>query len=35
MRLVPGKGAFVAEISLEDVKEIYEIRVQLEPLAAR
>jgi DNA-binding GntR family transcriptional regulator len=35
VRLVPGKGAFVAEISLEDVKEIYEIRAQLEPLAAR
>ncbi|QVL36064.1 GntR family transcriptional regulator [Aminirod propionatiphilus] len=35
VRLVPGKGAFVAEISLEDVKEIYEIRVHLEPLAAR
>ena len=35
VRMVPGKGAFVAGISMEDVKEIYDIRILLEPLAAR
>ncbi len=31
----PGKGAFVSEIRLKDVKEIYELRKVLEPLAAK
>lgn len=35
VRLVPGKGAFVAGISIEDLKEVYDIRILLEPLAAR
>lgn len=34
VRIVPAKGAFVSEISLEDVKEIYDIRKLLEPFAA-
>ncbi|MDR1651276.1 MAG: GntR family transcriptional regulator [Synergistaceae bacterium] len=33
--LVPGKGAFVAEITLESIREIYEVRRLLEPYAAR
>ncbi len=32
--IVPTKGAFVSEISLEDVKEIYDIRKLLEPFAS-
>ncbi|EFQ22647.1 transcriptional regulator, GntR family [Aminomonas paucivorans DSM 12260] len=35
VKSVPGKGAFVAEVSREDVVEIYELRLLLEPLAAR
>jgi DNA-binding GntR family transcriptional regulator len=35
IRTVPGKGAFVTGISMEDMKEIYDIRILLEPLAAR
>lgn len=34
VRIVPTKGAFVSEISMEDVKEIYDIRKLLEPFAA-
>ncbi len=32
--IVPRKGAFVSEISLKDIKEVYEIRAALESLAA-
>ncbi|MDR3254309.1 MAG: GntR family transcriptional regulator [Synergistaceae bacterium] len=35
VNLIPGKGAFVSAISVEDVKEIYEVRKLLEPFAAR
>ena len=34
LQIVPGKGAFVSQVSLEDVKEINELRKALEPLAA-
>ncbi|MFA0888420.1 MAG: GntR family transcriptional regulator [Synergistales bacterium] len=34
VRIVPAKGAFVSEVSLEDLKEIYDIRKLLEPFAA-
>lgn len=34
VRVVPGKGAFVVEVSLEDFKEINDLRCCLEPLAA-
>lgn len=34
VRVVPGKGAFVTEISLEDFKEINDLWGCLEPLAA-
>ncbi|MDR2529370.1 MAG: GntR family transcriptional regulator [Synergistaceae bacterium] len=33
--LVPGKGAFISSVSMEVVREIYEIRRLLEPYAAR
>jgi DNA-binding GntR family transcriptional regulator len=33
--LVPGKGAFVSSTTIDDVREIYEIRRLLEPYAAR
>lgn len=32
--IVPGRGAFVSELSLEDAKEIYDIRRLLDPFAA-
>ena len=32
--ITPLKGAFVADVSLEDLREIYEIRKLLEPFAA-
>ncbi len=35
VRVVEGKGAFVASYTLEDMIEIYEVREGLEPLAAR
>jgi DNA-binding GntR family transcriptional regulator len=35
VRVVEGKGAFVADYSLEDMIEIYQMREGLEPLAAR
>ena len=35
VRVVEGKGAFVASYSIEDMIEIYHIREGLEPLAAR
>jgi DNA-binding GntR family transcriptional regulator len=34
VKIIPQKGAFVSEISLEDLKEIYDIRKLLEPFAA-
>lgn len=34
VKIIPSKGAFVSEISLEDIREIYEIRKLLEPFAA-
>lgn len=34
VKIIPQKGAFVSEISLEDLKEIYDIRKFLEPFAA-
>ena len=34
VKIVPSKGAFVSEISMEDVHEICEIRKLLEPFAA-
>jgi DNA-binding GntR family transcriptional regulator len=34
VNLIPKKGAFVAEVSVEDVKEIFDIRKLLEPFAA-
>jgi DNA-binding GntR family transcriptional regulator len=35
VRIVEGKGAFVAEYSVEDVIEIYQVREGLEPIAAQ
>lgn len=35
VRVIEGKGAFVAACSLEDMIEIYQVREGLEPLAAR
>ncbi len=35
VRIVEGKGAFVASYTIEDVIEIYQVRIGLEPLAAR
>jgi DNA-binding GntR family transcriptional regulator len=35
VRIVEGKGAFVAHYSIEDVIEIYQVRQGLEPIAAR
>jgi len=35
VRIVEGKGAFVASYTIEDMIEIYEMREGLEPLAAR
>jgi len=34
VKIIPQKGAFVSKISLEDLKEIYDIRKLLEPFAA-
>ena len=34
VKIIPRKGAFVSEISIEDLKEIYDIRKLLEPFAA-
>ena len=34
IKIISNKGAFVSEISIEDIKEIYEIRKLLEPFAA-
>lgn len=34
IKIISNKGAFVSEISVEDIKEIYEIRKLLEPFAA-
>lgn len=35
VKLVPGRGAFVAEISIPDVAELFQMREALEPFAAR
>jgi len=35
VRSAPNRGAFVAELSLQDIMEIYQIREQLEGVAAR
>lgn len=35
VEMVPGKGAFVAEIHLPDIIELFQLREALEPLAAR
>ena len=35
VRVIEGKGAFVASYSLDDMIEIYQVREGLEPLAAR
>ena len=35
VRIIEGKGAFVASYTVEDVIEIYQVRIGLEPLAAR
>jgi DNA-binding GntR family transcriptional regulator len=35
VRIVEGKGAFVASYTIEDMVEIYQVRIALEPLAAR
>lgn len=34
VKIIPHKGAFVSEVSFEDLKEIYDIRKLLEPFAA-
>jgi DNA-binding GntR family transcriptional regulator len=35
IRTVPGRGAFVSELTPHDIREIYEVREQLEGFAAR
>src|SRR3546814_8727311 len=35
VEVVQGKGAFVVSYSIEDLVEIYDVRVGLEPVAAR
>lgn len=35
VRVIEGKGAFVASLSVEDIIEIYNVREGLEPVAAR
>jgi DNA-binding GntR family transcriptional regulator len=35
VRMIEGKGAFVASLSVEDIIEIYNVREGLEPVAAR
>ena len=35
VRIVGGKGAFVADYTIEDIIEIYQVREGLEPIAAR
>ncbi|HEY9869649.1 MAG TPA: GntR family transcriptional regulator [Candidatus Obscuribacterales bacterium] len=35
VRIVEGKGAFVADYTIEDIIEIYQVREGLEPIAAR
>jgi DNA-binding GntR family transcriptional regulator len=35
VRIIEGKGAFVASYTIEDVIEIYQVRQGLEPMAAR
>ena len=34
IKIISNKGAFVSKISVNDIKEIYEIRKLLEPFAA-
>lgn len=33
VRILPSRGAFVSEISMDDIREIYEVRKLLEPFA--
>ncbi len=33
LKIIPGRGAFVAEITVQDIREINELRKALEPLA--
>ena len=33
--IIPNKGAFVEEVSLDDIRDIYDIRARLEGLCAR
>ena len=35
VRVVPGRGYFVANVALEDAHDLFEIRIALEPHAAR
>ena len=35
VKLLPNRGAVVRELSVQDIKEVYQIRVELEGLAAR
>jgi DNA-binding GntR family transcriptional regulator len=35
VRLVPHRGAVVRELSIQDIREVYQIRIALEGLAAR
>lgn len=34
LKIIPGRGAIVAEMTVEDIKEINDLRMVLEPLAA-
>ena len=35
VRLIPNRGAIVRELSIQDIREVYQIRIELEGLAAR
>jgi DNA-binding GntR family transcriptional regulator len=35
VRIVPGRGAFIASLDIGQVASVYEVRLALEPLAAR
>ncbi|MGH2374174.1 MAG: GntR family transcriptional regulator [bacterium] len=35
VRLLPNRGAIVRELSVQDIREVYQIRIELEGLAAR
>jgi len=34
LKIIPGRGAIIAELTIEDFKEINDLRLVLEPLAA-